>query len=111
MGDMQQPMMPPAQGYMGASKDPMRKNVSIMNPADLALMKQEGQFTPDMKLGDMLAKMGLDVNGPATQLVEFIQKNVQNADPLGKMQNIAADSMGGEEQMPEDTGLESLMRR
>jgi hypothetical protein len=105
MSDMNRP--PAQKGYMGAAGDPLRKNMSFMNPMDLATMKQEGQFTEDMTVNDALMKVGIDPNGPVSQLVEFGQKQIQNADMAGKMQNIAGDA-GTEEPAQ---GLEGLLRR
>jgi len=107
-------MMKPPGKYGAAATDPVRKNVSIMNPMDLASMKQSGDFAniESMTVSDVLSQLGIDPNGPATQLVEFGKKQVQNADMVGKMQNIAADTEGMEEEAPtEDTGLEGLLSR
>jgi len=85
-------------GFMGASEDPVKQNMSMFNPVDMAAMKQSGAFTPDMKVKDVLLKIGIDPEGPATQLVEFAKKQHQNADPLGKMKNIASTAPQGEPQ-------------
>ena len=104
--------MIPQRGMMGGD-NPVRKNMSIMNPMDLAAMKQSGEFSDmeSMTVADVMMKMGIDPNGPATQLVEFGRKQVENADMVGKMQNIASDTVGGEEPPAEDTGLEGLLAR
>ena len=93
MGDMQGGM-PPEKPMMG---NPMaipeiKDNASIMNPVDLAAMKQSGEFNPQMSIREVLAKLGMtdiDAPGSAMQLVEFGKKQVQNADMTNKMQNIA----------------------
>lgn len=101
-----------ADGYMGASKDPIRKNMSFANPMDLAMMKKEGAFTQGMTVNEALQKLGIDPNGPVEQLVEFGKKQVENGDMVGKMQNIAADSQGAIPEEPASTpGLEGLLRR
>jgi len=105
MSDMPKPGGP---GYMGAASDPMRKNASIMNPMDLAMMKNDGMDPNNMTVNDLLQKVGIDPNGPASQLVEFSRKQVENGDMMGKMQNIAKDSQGGEEPLP-TPGLEGLL--
>ena len=91
--------------------DPIKKNASFLNPMDLAMMQKEGMFTPEMTVMDALTKaltmQGIDPNGPVTQLGELMQKNVENADMVGKMQNIAADT-GGETPAP-TPGLEGLL--
>jgi hypothetical protein len=66
------------------------KNLSAANPADIGAMA--GGIRPDMTVAEYLGKMGIDVNGPVTQLIQFAQKQVQNANPLTKMRNIAADT-------------------
>lgn len=100
-------------GFMGAASDPVRKNTSVFNPLDLAAMKQSGQFegAEDMKVVDFLPMIGIDPQGPMSQLTEFMQKQVENADMVGKMQNIAADSTAMEGEPPAPTeGLESLLQ-
>ncbi len=117
-GNMPQGMPPSSGGFMGASQDPIKANMSAFNPVDLAAMKQSGAFSPDMKVKDVLAKIGIDVEGPASQLVEFAKNQVKNADPLGKMKSVAATAPVNPEVQgeapapgPESTpqGLESLM--
>lgn len=91
--------------------DPVMKNRSFLNPMDLASMQNEEMFTPDMTVMEAITKaltsQGIDPNGPVTQLGELAQKNVQNADMVGKMQNIAADS--GVETPAPTPGLEGLL--
>jgi hypothetical protein len=69
--------------------DPIRANASIFNSADLGMMKQSGDFTRNMTVRQALEKLGIDVDGPVDQLMQFAQKNVENANPLNKMKNIA----------------------
>jgi hypothetical protein len=104
--------------------DAMKETRSMLNPVDLASMKQEskGQITGDMSVRDFLAKVGIDVEGPATQLQQFAKKQVENADPIKKMQNMAAMGKGGGMQggppqgqppqgaPPQGGGLEDLMK-
>jgi len=121
MGDMQGGM-PPEKPMMG---NPMaipeiKENASIMNPIDLAAMKQSGEFTPQMSIREVLAKLGMtdiDAPGSAMQLVEFGKKQVQNADMTKKMQNIGGAKPAGPgtvppqvppEEMPPQ-GLDSLV--
>jgi hypothetical protein len=84
MSDMMGGM--PPQGMQG---DPIKENESFLNPTDLGLMAGEGRFTPDMSVRDVLQDLGIDVDGPADQLVEFAKKQSENANPINKMQNIA----------------------
>jgi hypothetical protein len=69
--------------------DPIRANASIFNPADMAMMKQYGDFNKKMTVRQALEKLGIDVDGPVEQLMQFARKNVENANPLNKMRNIA----------------------
>jgi hypothetical protein len=111
------PVPPPAQGgFMGAATDPVKKNMSIMNPMDMAAMKQQGGFDPKAPVVDTLKKLGIDPMGPSSQLVDFAKKQIQNADMVGKMGNIAADSGQGAPAAPEPmgeppAGLEGLLKQ
>ena len=113
--------MPPtlpqqAKGMPPTMPPKVKANMSVFNPADMAAMKQSGQFRPDMKVREVidnfLALNNIDPEGPASQLIELGQKQVQNADPAGKMMNLA----GGEEtteptEMPAPApGLEGLLK-
>jgi len=69
--------------------EPMEQNKSIFNPADMAAMKQSGQFSQNMTVRQAMEKLGIDVDGPVAQLTEFAKKQVENANPLNKMKNIA----------------------
>lgn len=84
--------------------DPIAQNQSMFNPADLAGMKQTGDVTPQMTVRDFLQKMGIDVDGPVTQLQEFAQKQVQGGKALGKMQNIALAPGQGAPRVPPQGG-------
>ena len=103
MADM---MMPPTGGTppMGGPpmNDPIKDNESFLNKTDLGVMAGERRFTPDQSVRDVLTELGIDVEGPATQLVEFAQKQSQNAEVSGKMKNIA--SSGQPKPMPSPQG-------
>lgn len=101
-------------GYMSAATDPIRKNASIFNPMDLAMMKEEGAFTgmenmtARQAFEQFCSKVGINPDGPVQQLVEFGRKQVENGDMLGKMQNISQE--GNEEEPLPTPGLEDLMK-
>lgn len=86
--------MPPQGNPMsgGRQPSPIMKNLSVLNPKDANLIGSSGQFSPDMTVRDFLAQQGIDVDGPATQLVEMAKKQSANANPMNKMRNIAADT-------------------
>jgi len=68
---------------------PIKNNLSIFNPTDMAAMKQEGGFTGNMTLRQGLEKLGFNLEGPISQLQEFAKKQMGNANPLTKMQNMS----------------------
>lgn len=99
----------------------LRQNRSVMNPADLAMMKEEGEITPDMTIRDYFAKLGVDVDGPVVQLVELGKSQMQKANPLNKMQAIAKGPRMGQPQgqpptmqpqaPPEAAGMGGLLKQ
>lgn len=114
MSDMNKPLIPLPQG------DPIKDNMSVMNPVDMAAMKQSGEFTPEMTVRDVLAKFGIDVDGPAEQLVQLATKHIENADMMQKMKNIGGQGAQPEQappppaptapqQLPGGGGLEGLL--
>jgi len=76
----------------GRGPSPLEKNLSVFNPTDAALMGVSGKMSPNMTVRDFLAQQGIDVEGPVTQLVQLAQKHAENANPMNKMRNIAADA-------------------
>lgn len=92
------PMMPPQgmgggmppQGMPGGdAMSKVKENMSIFNPTDATMMRESGQFSPDMTVRDFFAQNGVDVDGPITQLLKFVQDQAQKASPLNKMRAIA----------------------
>lgn len=68
----------------------MEKNRSLLNPADATMAMQEGKIRPDMTVREFLQQnMGIDVDGPVTQLIEASQKQLQNRTAIGKAANMA----------------------
>jgi len=103
--------------------DPIKSNMSMMNPVDMAAMKQESQMgqgpmaglSPNTTVREFLGKLGVDVDGPVSQLQKLVQDQVQKANPVSKMSNIAnnpAPGGGGGQApppMPDKAGLDALM--
>ncbi|MFA5262020.1 MAG: hypothetical protein WC450_12425 [Candidatus Omnitrophota bacterium] len=90
---------PPPGGAPGG-QDPvanMEQNRSLLNPADATMAMQEGKIDPNMSVRDFLQQnMGVDVDGPVTQLIEASKKQLQNRTAIGKAAN-----MGKPGQMPQ----------
>jgi hypothetical protein len=73
---------------MGPSGDPLRdmqSKESLFNPADASMKVARGDFQPNMTVRDVFAKMGIDVDGPATQLTKLFQDQMQKRTMAGKM--------------------------
>lgn len=60
-----------------------------MNPADVSMMKQDGDIDPNMTVIEFLEQMGIDPQGPASQFKDFAMKQMENANPLNKMKGLA----------------------
>lgn len=83
--------------------DPLQDNMSFDNPADLAAMKQakdsgQGKFAgmnEQTTIRDFFGQLGIDVEGPVTQLAKFSKEQQQKGNPLGKMENIAGATPPG----------------
>ncbi len=89
---MQKPQMPQQGMPQGAPPSPVTKNLSMFNGRDAGLMQSTGQLSPNMSVRQFLEAQGVDVEGPVTQLVDMAKKQVENANPMNKMRNIAADT-------------------
>lgn len=100
----------------------LKQNRSVLNPTDLSMMQQEGEITPDMTVRDYFAKLGVDVDGPLTQLIEMGKQELQKANPLNKMQAIAGGPKAGPKPMgkppqmpmggpPEAPGMGGLLKQ
>ena len=97
MSDM---MKPP----MGKGGSPIKNNLSMFNPADMAAMAQgdmgqalvgAAKSGKELTIEDGLNMMGLKSTDPLQKLIDFGGKQMQNANPMTKMKNIAAESGGG----------------
>ena len=99
--------------------DPMSANRSALNPTDAAFMKKSGQVQTDT-IGQYLeTAFGIKWEDPVEVASQKMQKSMQNADPMKKMQNIAASPppQGGvQKPMPQGAkpmvspgGLDGLM--
>lgn len=89
----QAPQQPADEG--AAAADAVESNRSLLNPQDAQVMMGRAAgagYTQDTSLGEFITDfMGLDLNGPAIpQLQAFANAQVNNANPMDKMKNIAA---------------------
>jgi len=72
--------------------DPMqtlKSNRSMFNPVDASMMGQEGEVNQNMSVREYFAKLGVDVEGPVSQLIDMAKNQMGKADPLNKMKSIA----------------------
>lgn len=84
---------PMSQQMPGQAPGGMAK-ASMFNPADASMMAASGQFSQNMTVRDVLGKMGVDVDGPATQLVDLFKSQMQNRTLTGKL-GIGGAPQGG----------------
>jgi len=57
----------------------------MLNPTDMAQKVSRGDVSQQMTVRDFLAQMGVDVDGPVSQLAQALQKQSQMANPLNKI--------------------------
>ena len=75
----------------------IEQNKSMFNPTDVAMMKQDGQLDAQkMSVRGLLEKFGIDVEGPASQLIDFFKSQRQKGSMAGKIQ-----SLGGGQPAPQ----------
>lgn len=83
-------MAPPAGENPMRGNDPMSQNRTAMNPTDMAFMKSSGQMRPDMTWAEFWQNgFGIAPTDTMQEALPKLQKNVQNASPMGKMKNMA----------------------
>lgn len=105
-------------------ENPIEQNRSAFNPTDLAAMKQQGTIGPDMTVRDLIeGVLKVPLDAPATALADALRKQSQNADPMGKVQNMAGPQQGPPREGPQGPqepqrgqepaggGLDDLMRQ
>ncbi|MFH2075825.1 MAG: hypothetical protein ABIJ57_10860 [Pseudomonadota bacterium] len=114
MSDMMRGMGGPP-GMGGPS--PLDANKSMMSGPDLASMTQGGQVRPDMTIKEFFATFGIDTETDTVdKLTMFAKKQVQNANPVNKMQNMAMGAeppapVGAPTAVPPSEGLAGLRSR
>jgi hypothetical protein len=82
-------------------KDPLKNNMSMFNPVDAAAMRGPmRQNLENMSLGQFIESLGMDLEGPASQLVDFGKKQAENGSMAGKMKNIGGGVPGSGSPVP-----------
>lgn len=93
--------------------------LSTETPGDASMMAELGGFTPDTTVRELMGQMGIDVDGPITQLTGFMQQQEEMADPMNKMKAMAGGQGAPQGQpppqappqgMPSSNPLDSLMQ-
>jgi hypothetical protein len=66
----------------------LRATESMLNPQDMARKATAGEISPQTTVRDFLGQMGIDVDGPVSQLQGVMRNQAQNATMLGKAQTL-----------------------
>ena len=72
-----------------AGAPPVGPQDSILNPNDALRGAARGRLSPDMTVRQGLEQMGIDVDGPISQLPGAMKSQVQNATTEGKIRSAA----------------------
>jgi hypothetical protein len=94
MGE-QMPMAPAAPDEQD-STDALLDNRSFFNPADLAMMVQSGELSPETTIEEYLGMLGLTPQNTMQDMAMVMQKQMKLGSPIGKMQAIAAAGQPGQ---------------
>jgi len=78
-----------------ATGQALENSRSLMNPTDVVAMTQQGRLSPDMSIRDLFSQMGVDVDGPITQLARMKADQMQKAMPSYKMNQMANSQAPG----------------
>jgi hypothetical protein len=65
------------------------ENLSVLNPQDAFVMAEKGMLRKDMTIRELFSGLGVDVEGPVTQLSEMVTRETEKANPLNKMKAAA----------------------
>ena len=91
---------PPIPGSIQRQNPEMEKLKGLrsgLNPTDAYMDVKDGRVSPEMSVTELLAKQGIDANAPgsAGELAKLFMKQMDNADPIKKMQQFAGGGAGG----------------
>ena len=69
----------------------IQANQSPLNPTDMGMMVKRGEMGDprQQSVRQYLEQVGINVDGPVSQLVEFAEREMPKANPLEKMKRIA----------------------
>lgn len=100
-------MEPLEQGKPNNMGQRVGENMSVLNPTDRAMMKQSGAVTPETPIREYFGMLGIDVDGPMSQLAGAMKDQMAKADPVQKMQRLAGGGpgMGQPAPMPQGGGM------
>ena len=88
-------MEPLGQGRPNDFGSKIGENMSILNPTDRTMLKQSGRISPETPIREYFGMLGVDVDGPISQLNEMFKDQVNKADPVEKMKRLGgAPGMG-----------------
>ena len=79
----------PMDGALVEGIDPFEGQRSILNPVDATVMAGRS-MKPGATVRQVMEQFGIDVDGPATQLQQLGQQQIDKANPLNKMRAIAS---------------------
>lgn len=91
-----------------------QEQLSMNRPDDVAMMGMSGAFQADMTVRQLFEQLGVDVDGPLSQLEAVMQQQQEKADPLNKAKALGgAGSPQGQPpppQQPSQDPMGELMR-
>lgn len=94
---MQRPQArPPMPGATAAPRpNAISQNSSVFNPADAAMMGQQGAISKNMTVGDLITKvLKVPLTAPAGALIGALKTQLGNRNMAGKAQSMTAAPAG-----------------
>jgi hypothetical protein len=101
MGDM--PIRQPQPQQQQTVDQAVEQQRSIFNPTD-AVQMHRGLDVQNTSVRDYFGQLGIDVDGPVSQLVQFAQKQMDTRKPIDKMKAIAESQPLPEQAPPQGQG-------
>jgi len=82
----------------------MQAQESMANPTDLAAKMSRGAIRPDMTIREFYQQMGIDVDGPLSQLKDAMGDQLTKASPINKIQAMGGGQAGAPPAPPQGGG-------